>query len=260
MSKIALSGNSLGTGTLTIAAPNTNTDRTLVLPDEAGTVLTNNSIGYRYVDTIYYTSSGTFAKADYPWLRAIRVRVVGGGASGGGAEITGAGVVSVGSGGSAGGYSESFITDIAGLTASVTVTRGAAGVGVVGASGAAGGSSSFGAIVTANGGNAGPLRAATAPATLIIGAVASSAGTGQVATGGEAGAIGVGLTTTFNNGGNGGSSVFGGGGAGTTFNQNGQNATGFGSAGGGGANAQNQATARSGGNGANGIVIVELYA
>jgi hypothetical protein len=38
MSKIALSGNASGTGTLTIAAPNTNTDRTLNLPDAAGTI------------------------------------------------------------------------------------------------------------------------------------------------------------------------------------------------------------------------------
>jgi hypothetical protein len=38
MSKIALSGNASGTGTLTIAAPNTNTDRTLNLPDAAGEV------------------------------------------------------------------------------------------------------------------------------------------------------------------------------------------------------------------------------
>jgi hypothetical protein len=41
MSKIALSGNASGTGTLTIAAPNTNTDRTLTLPDNTGTILTN---------------------------------------------------------------------------------------------------------------------------------------------------------------------------------------------------------------------------
>jgi phage baseplate assembly protein gpV len=48
MSKIALSGNSLGSGTLTIAAPNTNTDRTLVLPDEAGTVVTSATGGGVY--------------------------------------------------------------------------------------------------------------------------------------------------------------------------------------------------------------------
>lgn len=41
MSKIALSSNALGTGTLTIASPNTNTDRTLTLPDNTGTLFSN---------------------------------------------------------------------------------------------------------------------------------------------------------------------------------------------------------------------------
>ena len=43
MSKIALTPNASGTGTLTIAAPNTSTDRTLTLPDETGTVLSSAS-------------------------------------------------------------------------------------------------------------------------------------------------------------------------------------------------------------------------
>lgn len=43
MSKIALSGNASGTGTLTIAAPNTSTDRTLTLPDSSGTMATAES-------------------------------------------------------------------------------------------------------------------------------------------------------------------------------------------------------------------------
>jgi hypothetical protein len=43
MSKIALSGNASGTGTLTFAAPDTNTDRTLTLPDNSGTMLTTAS-------------------------------------------------------------------------------------------------------------------------------------------------------------------------------------------------------------------------
>jgi len=43
MSKIKIEGNASGTGTLTIAAPNTNTDRTLTLPDGAGEILTNAS-------------------------------------------------------------------------------------------------------------------------------------------------------------------------------------------------------------------------
>jgi len=43
MSKISLTPNASGTGTLTIAAPNTSTDRILTLPDETGTVLSSTS-------------------------------------------------------------------------------------------------------------------------------------------------------------------------------------------------------------------------
>ena len=43
MSKVKIEGNASGTGTLTISAPNTNTDRNLTLPDGAGEILTNAS-------------------------------------------------------------------------------------------------------------------------------------------------------------------------------------------------------------------------
>jgi len=43
MSKVAIKGNASGTGTFTVEAPNSNTDRTLTLPDEAGTVLTSGT-------------------------------------------------------------------------------------------------------------------------------------------------------------------------------------------------------------------------
>jgi hypothetical protein len=43
MSKIALSGNASGTGTFTIASPNSNSDRTLNLPDAAGTMMLTNT-------------------------------------------------------------------------------------------------------------------------------------------------------------------------------------------------------------------------
>ena len=43
MSKVAIAGNASGTGTFTIQAPNSNTDRVLSLPDEAGTVVTTGS-------------------------------------------------------------------------------------------------------------------------------------------------------------------------------------------------------------------------
>ena len=38
MSKVAITGNASGTGTLTLSAPNTDTDRTLTIPDAAGTI------------------------------------------------------------------------------------------------------------------------------------------------------------------------------------------------------------------------------
>ena len=41
MSKIAIKGATTGTGVFTLESPATNTDRTLILPDEAGTVLTS---------------------------------------------------------------------------------------------------------------------------------------------------------------------------------------------------------------------------
>ncbi|MGJ8660394.1 MAG: hypothetical protein ACSHXL_00015 [Bacteroidota bacterium] len=43
MSKIALEPNAAGTGTFTIASPDSNTNRTLTLPDETGTMLTSVS-------------------------------------------------------------------------------------------------------------------------------------------------------------------------------------------------------------------------
>ena len=43
MSRISLSGDASGTGTLTIASPNTNSDRTLTLPDSTGTIATAES-------------------------------------------------------------------------------------------------------------------------------------------------------------------------------------------------------------------------
>jgi hypothetical protein len=45
MSKVAIKGADTGTGVFTLESPATNTDRTLTLPDEAGTVLTTATPG-----------------------------------------------------------------------------------------------------------------------------------------------------------------------------------------------------------------------
>jgi len=43
MSRVSIQGNDAGTGTFTVAAPNSNNNRTFNLPDEAGTALTDAS-------------------------------------------------------------------------------------------------------------------------------------------------------------------------------------------------------------------------
>ena len=57
MSKIALTPNASGTGTLTIAAPDTNTDRTITLPDATGTLVTAGNI--LTLGTAVASTSGT---------------------------------------------------------------------------------------------------------------------------------------------------------------------------------------------------------
>lgn len=46
MSKIALEGNASGTGTFTIAAPNTNTNYSITLPESSGTLATTTTAGF----------------------------------------------------------------------------------------------------------------------------------------------------------------------------------------------------------------------
>ena len=61
MSLVAISGNASGTGTLTIAAPNTNSDYTLTLPQNTGTLLSTKSSGtvLQVVSTTLTTSFST---------------------------------------------------------------------------------------------------------------------------------------------------------------------------------------------------------
>lgn len=217
---------------------------------------------YRYKQTVSFTSSGTFTKASYPWLRAIRVKCQGGGGAGGGTGSLGLNQVQVSGSGGGGAYAESFITDIAGLASSITVTVGAGGTGVSNAAGNQGGTTSFGSAVSAAGGFGGirmdnltlnEMRQGTAPQTT---------GTGDLVIPGcgteanrNSGQYGVHASPK------GGDSVLGAGG---------RTALGYGTAagnagavyggGGSGSVGGNYATAQTGGNGAAGIVIVELYA
>jgi hypothetical protein len=67
MSKVAIKGATTGTGTFTIESPATNTDRTLVLPDNAGTVLTSAS------DLAAANLSGRVSAANAPLGSVIQV-------------------------------------------------------------------------------------------------------------------------------------------------------------------------------------------
>ena len=59
MSLLKVSGNASGSGTVTLLAPNTNSTRTLDLPDIDGTILTNNSNNVLRKGAAIATTSGT---------------------------------------------------------------------------------------------------------------------------------------------------------------------------------------------------------
>lgn len=225
--------------------------------------------GYVYVQTVVFTTTGanTFSKATYPWLRAVRARVVGGGGGGGGTQNPGAsGQNSCGSGGGGGGYAEAFITDISGMASSVTATVGAGGTsGGNTTNGGAGGTSSFGSYAVATGGAGGVFRALSASSG--FGAAGGAGGTKTTGDFGATGGYGtacvgsIGLAV----GGNGGSSVLGGGGSGGAGAASGGVYPGtagavYGGGGGGGAANQSNASTAPGGLGGAGIIILDLYA
>ena len=203
--------------------------------------------GYRFVQTVPFTSSGEFVKGTYPWLRAIRVRCVGGGGGGGGVGTTSG--VGVAGGGGGGGIAESFITDISGLASPVEVQVGGGGAGGVGSNtGSTGGTSSFGSI-SAGGGEGGNPSGGNN--------VNNAGGNGGTASGGDLNLPGLAAPSASRNaagpgGGYGGANR-------PTGSANGNNGTG--TYGGGGSGAQDATTVeRTGGAGAGGMVIVELYA
>lgn len=214
------------------------------------------------LEIVEFTAGGSFTKASYPGLRAVRTRVQAGGGAGAGSDATAAGESSAGNGGGGGGYSESFILEDD-LAASETVTVGAGGSGVLGGTGNNGGNSSFGTHCTASGGTGGSI---VMPSNLIgdVGAWTAGvgAGTGNViAMTGSPGFGAIRVTGLQIVPGAGGSTPLGHGGrppvdvtgaAGTAGN-------GKGSGGSGAISRDAGEGAHTGGAGAVGVVIVEVY-
>lgn len=191
--------------------------------------------------------------------RFVHIEVQGGGGGGGGCVATGAGQVSAGAGGGAGGYAYKILTT--GFSG-VTITIGAGGAGGAGVNGTAGTSSSFGAVVTCTGGGGGSVGTASAAAY----SFPLGTGLAGTATGGDlnlAGGTGrysfyyaAGLGSIS---GDGGASMFGPGAPWAYGPLAGTSATNFGTGGSGAANTDNQ-TAKTGGNGKSGIIIIREYA
>lgn len=227
----------------------------------------DKATGYAYAGTLYYTSSGTFTKAD-PFgsgdigLRAIRVRLCGGGGGGGGVPAQAG---AAGGGGGGGAYAESFLTNIGSLASSETVTVGGLGSGGAAGSnaGSTGGTTSFGSLVSANGGGGGP----TSPTSATNrrggdGGTGASSASGDFVILGGRGGTGLQPNSAIPVGGHGGSSFLGTLGgmhhsdSGIAYNAPGIPAAGYGA---GGSAASSVGNSRAGGNGAPGIVIVDCY-
>jgi len=67
MSQVKISGNASGTGVLTIAAPNTNTDRSITIPDKAGAIAVGAGTVVQFKEqeytALFSTTSSTFVDA-----------------------------------------------------------------------------------------------------------------------------------------------------------------------------------------------------
>ena len=225
---------------------------------------------YRYVTTLYYTSSDTFVKADYPWLNGIRVKAQAGGGGAGGAAATSSTESSQGKPGGGGGYAEKFISDISSLANSENILVGAGGSGGSSPNGGGsdGGNSSFGEYCIATGGEGGSTSFSTNYArSYQIPGLGGYGTAGDLFIRGKSGTQGGTLVAggsramTMSNGGD--SHL----GAGALPQDpplsnsfiNGRNATSWGGGGSPGGSVGSAAGA-AGGSGANGIVILELYA
>ncbi|MCF3960602.1 glycine-rich domain-containing protein [Streptomyces fuscigenes] len=210
-------------------------------------------------DVVKFSPPGTyqFRKADYPWLARVRVRVqaAGGGSAG---AAAGEGLFMGHPGGAGGGYSESLL-DVSALGPVETVVVGAGGTaGAFNSDGGNGDNSSFGGLVTANGGAGGQnvMPAGNTP-ICFSGTNGPLAGTGQIAMGGGAGGGAFRINGDQGQSGEGGESKLGHGGNQRTTSGSGGAGRGYG---GGAAGSVGRAgNSVPGTPGMDGVVVVELY-
>lgn len=205
-----------------------------------------------------FTSNGTYTPTS--GMMYAQVECVGGGGGGGGTAIAAASTVAGGGGGGAGAYSRVMVS-AADIGASKTVTIGAAGTGATAGNnaGGTGGDTSLDTLCVAKGGAGGSGSAGNANANAGAGGAASG-GTGTLKISGNYGTNGqVGTSNNFPTGGLGGPSYLGPGAPSSGVNSAGTApGSGYGGGGSGGIDF-NAASARAGGAGAAGIVVVTEY-
>lgn len=253
--------NTTGSFTVTIKTPSgsgvsiSSGSTAMVIGD--GTNIINNYSPGALIGVQYFVGTATYVPT--VGTRSIIVEAVGGGGAGGGAAATGAGAVSVGSGGTAGSYGKGRYTS--GFSGAL-INVGNGGLPTASESGGDGGDSSFGGLLIARGGRGGIRKG---PASPNFGVTGSSIGGGTsganlVSAVGAPGGFSLAASLTAFFAGLGAPSHFGGGGTLSTANSNGVDGTAPGSGGSGAFQGENQATSRSGGAGSRGLIIVWEYA
>lgn len=202
-----------------------------------------------------FTSSGTYTKTD--GLVSARVETVGAGGGGGGAQATSPSAASCGGCGGGGGYSMELLNAVSiGATETVTVGAGGAGGAAGQNDGATGGTSSFGTLLSATGGEFGTGGFNLAGSAATKGGAGGLGSGGDVNVGGSAGSNGKVVVGIRINVGVAGSTGLGGGAkyqiGETTPGNPGRPHGGGGS----GASAKESKPAAAGGTGANGLILV----
>lgn len=203
-----------------------------------------------------FTTSGSYSKA--AGLKFVEIIVVGGGGGGGGVGPTAALERAYSAGGGGGGQSIAYVM-ASDLSASETVTVGSGGSGGANGStnGSSGGTSSFGTHAQATGGGGGEAMLATSTDVVSDPGAGGVGSLGDINTAGGPGTAGAVLSSIRVGIGNGGNSQLGGGGR-TIVGQPAEDGGNYGG-GGSGANITVSTAAASGGDGADGIVIVKEY-
>lgn len=215
------------------------------------------------IKTKVFTSSGTYTPTS--GMLYADVIAVGGGGGGGGCSTTTSTEASA-AGGGGGGASVRKIFTAAQIGASQTVTIGSGGTGGVGSgaigqgNGTSGGNTTFGSLLTANGGSYGTGGTSSSSSTGSPGGDGGAGSGGDLNTNGQTGSWG--LVAVGGGGymaisGAGGNTLYGHGGA-STAGYDGDNGKGYGGGGGGAANYASR-PARTGGSGASGLVYIVEY-